>query len=398
MFCQNCGSEVKDDDLFCGECGAKIERTEVPESEPVKKEAAPQSESVRTAAGFSDKAKKIIIAEIAVLVVLIAAFFYLGNKKSSPESAANQFVKDYNSQRWSKIYDLYNFEEDTFINQEAYEQTMEQSETKTLSAPTGGYTEYGTYAGQYIYQTKKGSDTITIHVAKSAKKNFLFFDKYEVTSITDTSATIKTVKLFTMPGVTVKVDGIAAKVPENTSGNTYYTRMFEGTHKITFHGADGLFDQTSYTFKTGEENPLSKIKYSDSAKAEAAKELKNYLPKITEAKIRNLGNSGLTSYFTSDQKANSYGTSLCRYIYYYGQDAKALGNVKLTKCQAVDATSSYYTVADGIPVAVQGTRGYKYKNGWTGSYEKQTCTINGVAKMLKKNGKWVIDSVSYYYY
>ena len=213
MFCPNCGSEVKDDDLFCGECGAKIEHTEVPESEPVKKEAAPQSESVRTAAGFSDKAKKIIIAEIAVLVVLIAAFFYLGNKKSSPESAANQFVKDYNSQRWSKIYDLYNFEEDTFINQEAYEQTMEQSETKTLSAPTGGYTEYGTYAGQYIYQTKKGSDTITIHVAKSAKKNFLFFDKYEVTSITDTSATIKTVKLFTMPGVTVKVDGIAAKVP-----------------------------------------------------------------------------------------------------------------------------------------------------------------------------------------
>ena len=275
---------------------------------------------------------------------------------------------------------------------------MEQSETKTLSAPTGGYTEYGTYAGQYIYQTKKGSDTITIHVAKSAKKNFLFFDKYEVTSITDTSATIKTVKLFTMPGVTVKVDGIAAKVPENTSGNTYYTRMFEGTHKITFHGADGLFDQTSYTFKTGEENPLSKIKYSDSAKAEAAKELKNYLPKITEAKIRNLGNSELTSYFTSDQKANSYGTSLCRYIYQYGQDAKALGNVKLTKCQAVDATSSYYTVADGIPVAVQGTRDYKYKNGWTGSYEKQTCTINGVAKMLKKNGKWVIDSVSYYYY
>ena len=106
----------------------------------------------------------------------------------------------------------------------------------------------------------------------------------------------------------------------------------------------------------------------------------------------------MTSYFTSDQKANSYGTSLCRYIYYYGQDAKALGNVKLTKCQAVDATSSYYTVSDGIPVAVQGTRDYKYKNGWTGSYEKQTCTINGVAKMLKKNGKWVIDSVSYYYY
>ena len=51
MFCPNCGSEVKDDDLFCGECGAKIEHTEVPESEPVKKEAAPQSESGRNDRG-----------------------------------------------------------------------------------------------------------------------------------------------------------------------------------------------------------------------------------------------------------------------------------------------------------------------------------------------------------
>ena len=327
------------------------------------------------------------------------SIFYLGIKKSKYQNQQrinlSKIITDKDGQR-SMIYII--LKKIHLSIKKPMSRLWNKSETKTLSAPTGGYTEYGTYAGQYIYQTKKGSDTITIHVAKSAKKNFLFFDKYEVTSITDTSATIKTVKLFTMPGVTVKVDGIAAKVPENTSGNTYYTRMFEGTHKITFHGADGLFDQTSYTFKTGEENPLSKIKYSDSAKAEAAKELKNYLPKITEAKIRNLGNSELTSYFTSDQKANSYGTSLCRYIYYYGQDAKALGNVKLTKCQAVDATSSYYTVADGIPVAVQGTRDYKYKNGWTGSYEKQTCTINGVAKMLKKNGKWVIDSVSYYYY
>ena len=61
----------------------------------------------------------------------------------------------------------------------------EQSETKTLSAPTGGYTEYGTYAGQYIYQTKKGSDTITIHVAKISKEEFLILlINMRVTSIT----------------------------------------------------------------------------------------------------------------------------------------------------------------------------------------------------------------------
>ena len=72
---------------------------------------------------------------------------------------------------------------------------------------------------------------------------------------------------------------------EDCSGCPYAEKC-KKTDKITFHGADGLFDQTSYTFKTGEENPLSKIKYSDSAKAEAAKELKNYLPKITRSGIK----------------------------------------------------------------------------------------------------------------
>ena len=88
---------------------------------------------------------------------------------------------------------------------------------------------------------------------------------------------------------------------------------------------------------------------------------------------------------------------MCRYTYYSGSDAKSLGSVNITKCEAVASTSSYYTFAEGIPVSVSGTRDYQYKT-WSGSYQKQTCTISGVAKMIKQNGKWVIDSVSYYYY
>lgn len=410
MFCPNCGSEVKEGDMFCGECGTRMEQPK-PAEQPkaserektLQQRTVPQQRKapVKKNGGifkdFSDKSKKIVIAEIAVLVVLIAAFFYIGNRNSSPEAAANQFVKDYNNKKWSKIYDCYNLTEDTFINAEAFEKTMDQSETKTLSAPTGGYVNYGNYAGQYVYQAKKGSDEVEIHVAKSAKKKFLFFDKYEVTNVTDTGMETTSVKLFTMPGVTLKIDGIAAKVPENISdNNTYYAVMFEGTHKITFSGADGLFDQTSYTFKTSDENPMAVVKYSGSAKTEAAKALKSYLPAITEAKIKDKGNSGLTSYFTSDETTNTYGASLCGYIYYYGQDARSLGVVRLTKCQAVEQASDDATVADGIPVSVRGSRDYKYKI-WSGSYENETCEINGVAKMVKKNGKWRINSVSYYY-
>lgn len=413
MFCPKCGSEVKDGDMFCGECGMRMEplesenqqtesqktadQNETQKSKPVQPNQAPNKAPAKSGGlfkGFSSKAKKIVIAEVAVLVVLIAAFFYIGNSKSSPEAAANQFVKDYNNKKWSNIYDKFNLSEDTFINEEAFEKTMDQNETKTLSTPTGGYVNYGTYAGQYVYQAKKGSDEVEIHIAKSAKKNFLFFDKYEVTSATDTGLATESVKLFTMPGVTLKIDGIAAKVPEDTSENTYNVTMFAGKHKLTFSGADGLFDQDSYTFNTNDDNPLNVVQYSGTAKTEAAKALKSYMPEITEAKIKDKGNAGITSYFTSTEAAENYGVRLCDSIWYYGSDAKSLGSVKLTKCQATSSDSSYNTVADGVFVAVSGSRDYKYKI-WD-RYETQTLKISGVARMIRKNGKWLIDTASYY--
>ena len=419
MFCPKCGNEVKEGDMFCGECGTRMEplegagqETEVNQQEVNQQEATPVQPEVRVKEaatneapkqksggflkGFSDRSKKIVIAEIALLIVLVAAFFYIGNRKSSPESAANQFVKDYNDKKWSKVYESYNLTEDTFINAEAFENTMEQNDTKTLSSPTGGYVSYGDYAGQYVYQAKKGSDEVVIRVAKSAKKNFLFFDKYEVTSVTDTGMSTASVKLFTIPGVTLKIDGIAAKVPEDASDNTYYAAMFEGKHKVTFSGADGLFDQKSYTINTNDDNPLGVVKYSGTAKTEAAKALKSYMPAITEAKIKDKGSASLTSYFTSSEAANTYGDRLCGYLWYYGNTTKSLGSVKLTKCQATDTGSSYYTVAEGVPVAISGSRDYKYKSVWGGSYDSATCEINGIAKMIRKNGKWLINTASYY--
>ena len=147
MFCPKCGNEVKEGDMFCGECGTRMEplegagqETEVNQQEVNQQEATPVQPEVRVKEaatneapkqksggflkGFSDRSKKIVIAEIALLIVLVAAFFYIGNRKSSPESAANQFVKDYNDKNWSKVYESYNLTEGTFINAEAFEKTM----------------------------------------------------------------------------------------------------------------------------------------------------------------------------------------------------------------------------------------------------------------------------------
>lgn len=291
MFCPNCGKEVKDGDMFCGECGAKVTLDDQAEplKEEVKKEppkkATPEKKAAKQAApkqrtqskpksnGMSPRAKKIIAIQVAVLAVLVGVFYYFGSRSSSPESAANQFVEDYNNKEWTKIYDLYNFDEDTFINEDAFEKTMDQSKVETLTAPTGGQTSASyssSAAAPYVYRAKKGSDYVIINVAKSAKKNFLFFDKYEVTGVVDSGVMTTSVRVPNVSGITMKIDGIKAKAPSDTTGTSYYTRMFSGTHKVTFEGADGLFEKDSYSFDTKSNDLVSQIKYSSKSKSDAA--------------------------------------------------------------------------------------------------------------------------------
>ena len=116
---------------FAGNAELKLEKPET-EKENTRKPAA--KKKPKDGESFSPKAKKIIIAQIIVLAVLIAAFIYLGTRNSKPESAANQFVKNYNDKNWSKVYDAYHFEEDTFINEDTFKATMDQSDTETLPA------------------------------------------------------------------------------------------------------------------------------------------------------------------------------------------------------------------------------------------------------------------------
>lgn len=403
MFCPNCGKEAKAGDVFCGECGARLEEEKkVKKVVPKKKKQLEQRKTENkdkkvskdsNNEKFTPKGKKIITAQIVVLVILLATFWVLGSRSGKPEIIVNQFVKDYNNHNWSAVYPVFHMEEDTFINEKSFVKTMEQSNTDTLSNATGGYIRNN----QYVYRINKGSDYMMVYVAKSAKKTFLFFDKYEIVSVSDTAVQTSSVKIPQIPGVTVMIDGVKAEKTEGSTMSGYYAKVFAGTHKMTFSGADNMFEKDSYTFTTSSNTSvINQIHYSAQAKKEAVEALKGYLPAITEGKIKGKDTSSVSTYFSSEENADRYAYSLCHYTYYTGTDTKGLGDVNITQCEGT-TSSSYRTVEDGVPVIVSGTRDYQAKD-WSGSYQKQTLTIRGTAYMVKQNGKWVIQTVSYYYY
>lgn len=396
MFCPNCGEKIDDNALFCGECGTKIETEEKPKKVKSKKavhktrsEKKPAKEKTGSQK-FNPKAKKIITVQVVILVVLVGMFYYFGSKSEEPDQVVNQFMKNYNNKNWSDVYELYHFEESTFINKDSFVKTMNQSSEELLSQPV----LYSTQGNQIIYSLNRGNSSILVTVAKSTQKSYLFFSKYEITNISDSSLITNSTRLPVIPGVTLKIDGIKEERPSDETGSTYLVTMFKGTHKVTFEGADGIFTKDEYSFDTTKDNLLTELEYSEASKVSAANAVKSYLPAITETKIKNTGNAGLTSYFSSADQANTYGTALCRYTYGTGSDTKSLGNINVTKCEAVTG-NSYKTIADGIPILVTGSRDYQYKL-WN-SYEKSTCQVSGIAYMIRKDGKWVIDTVSYYY-
>ena len=156
-----------------------------------------------------------------------------------------------------------------------------------------------------------------------------------------------------------------------------------------------MFTENTYTFDTSGNSLVSQIEYSDSAKEEAAKALEGYLPDITENRIKGRDKSNLSDCFVSEQRAQLYGETLCTGSYSTGSDTKDLGDVAVSRCAAVDSASSSYSAASGIPVSVSATRTYQYPLS-TGNYFTGTCIVRGTAYMVKKDGKWVINTASYY--
>lgn len=183
IICPNCKAVNQDDDLFCGECGTRLEgvqpqedtqiqdqiqtqqvETPAPENaqpwdhvqpqefsgqqneqqsgkfETLKRrpreENQQQTQQQQPVAGKQlkkidwkkaassvkrfDKYQKMIAAEILVLVVTIIAFIAIGTSRSSAQSVASRYFKAYMNGDAKTMYELTNLPDSKFLTEEEY--------------------------------------------------------------------------------------------------------------------------------------------------------------------------------------------------------------------------------------------------------------------------------------
>ena len=185
MYCGECGAKLEKDATFCSECGAKVEQTK--EKKPPKETPAKQVTQVTPRKPMSKAKKTMLVVCAVVVVVLILGYNHL-NEKFGPKGVAKDYIEAVMNKDSNTLYEYLNIEGDkTFTSKEKFKEVMESS--KSTQEITNYKIDDVTYgdgklsARVKISYTVKGAQsesTEIVYLTKGKKKKYLIFDTWEL--------------------------------------------------------------------------------------------------------------------------------------------------------------------------------------------------------------------------
>lgn len=274
MFCEKCGTKLEEGSLFCEKCGARVQAAApevegtpaaeaAPAPQPVpmyNQQAAPQYQQPYQQAPMYNqqmaplppsqvvpkkpmaKSVKILILEAILLAAMIFVVFQVGSTRFGAKYAAETYAKAKMANDWDALFDMLNLPSSGLLTKEMFLQTRTEDD---LLEVTNYALEDGsdmkndfrrTYRCEYMTNGNSYSNSEDIQVVKQREKQFLVFDKWEVTPDNMLAEDVT----FTVPlDATLKLNGVDVSTiggvkSEESYGYRVYSlpAMFSGTYTI----------------------------------------------------------------------------------------------------------------------------------------------------------------------
>ena len=183
--------------------------------------------------------RKIFLAEIVAVVVLVYLFSTNIKKVVSPNHIAEKFFVATMCGDAQGAYELLAVNESDFVNEKQFKETVAQIGCKEVSSyevvSTSNEGAYKQIDIAYRVKEDKEVKYFTVQLDKAPKKKWLFFDQWQVNA---GNYIAKDITFRVMEGVTVRLNDIVLDdkyKTKNENGKEYYSipKMFEGVYNVS---------------------------------------------------------------------------------------------------------------------------------------------------------------------
>lgn len=445
-FCPNCGVKLEDGAIFCGECGTRIENLQEPVSqsnekvsqeEPIRpsqrKKARQQNQQESSITikkpnvnvnAYKAKAKKLskrqifVIAEVLCLALVIGIFCWIGSSNSSAQTVAKQYVEAYAKQDWSKIYDMTDFPEGTYLKKEQFIECMKNKETIAIdNFEISEGSEYSVYDSdsllsrfapdsstsnsseiQKFYNvqyTVKGQESgyMSLEMIKQSEKSMLFFDTWKVAS---NNMVISNYYVSVPVGASATIDGIilseSDKLEDQGYGADQYSiSIFEGPHTIQVSLPwFQIYENEFYAYE-GEAFSVYDMELTEDGKLALQTKMQEVLEKFYQAAVAGKDFSEVSNLFVDDSLESAKSS-----YEYLQEELNGFDYYTLNEVTFHDFNCEYYLNESGISAEMNYDYDMEYTYTWTSwrndSKKSEVKTQDGYSYM---NASFAYDGETY---
>ena len=357
MFCPKCGERNEEDAKFCAECGCKLEQKE-------------QNTKL------SVKGKQVIGILSVILIVSIALFYKNGAAYNTPQKALQKYQEYSSSQKYGKLYDLFDIKESDFVNKKTFVQACEENKVST-------------------------EEMMLEDIKKSTHKRYFFFDQYQLDCM-PSGVRDKEIYVPYIKGATLEVNGKKiGKECLNKNQTEYVIRAFTADGMtFTYKNTGGQIKEKQYTAGAQGEDRVYwvNLEYTDKEKAKVKEQLTKTLQTLKDYVATKSGSyKDIEQYFATENDAKAFWG---KGFHENENQGTLIKKAKIAEGISVNETADSDSMRLVAAIAFQVDCKYEYETQYQGifgpsnSYGDLTFYDNDTVLMRKIGNEWKLDITS----